>query len=164
MILVRNTAIDNFNDDCLKNGESFAELEDLFVLLYYFHRYQSEAAVKWIGGRIYNFGLKGESLPKAQWVSSVNQREALNTLLETIRANFLAIPSDKLEWFPDRGAWQFRGRESFKSQSGPTFDPISAAQSATEFMLQRLFHVDREEIFNQSLSDSNQLDVNEFLN
>lgn len=164
MILVRNTAINNFNDDCLENGESFAELEDLFVLLYYFHRYQSEAAVKWIGGRIYNFGLKGESLPEAQWISPANQREALNALLETISANFLAIPPDKLEWFPDRGAWQFRGRESFNSQSGATFDPISAAQSVTEFMLQRLFYVDRvNRVFNQSLSDSNQLDINEFL-
>lgn len=165
MILVRNTAISNFNDKCLENGESYAELEDLFVLLYYFHRYQSEAAVKWIGGRIYNFGLNGESLPEAQWVSSANQKEALNTLLETVSANFLAIPSDKLQWFPDRGAWQYRGRESFKSQSGPTFDPISAAQSATDFILQRLFHVDRiNRVFNQSLLDSNQLDINEFIN
>ena len=31
-------------------------------------------------------------------------------------------------------------------------------------MLQRLFHVDRvNRVFNQSLSDSNQLDINEFL-
>ena len=165
MILVRNTAISNFNDECLESGESYAELEDLFVLLYYFHRYQSEATVKWIGGRIYNFGLKGESLPEAQWVSSANQREAVNVLLETISANFLAIPLEKLQSFPDRGAWQYRGRESFKSQSGPTFDPISAAQSATNFILQRMLHVDRvNRVFNQSLSDSNQLDMSEFLN
>lgn len=161
---VRNKAITNFNDTCLKEGESYAEMEDLFVLLYYFHRYQLEAAVKWIGGRDYNFGLKGEGLPVSEWIAPSEQRMALQTIIETIQASFLAIPKDKLKWFPDRAAWQVRNRESFKSQSGPTFDPLSVAQSATDFTMEMLLHPDRiNRLYNQYMLNTSQLGVEEFL-
>ncbi len=56
---VRQKAIENFSLDNIRTGEAFSVLEDVFVPLYFFHRYQTEAAVKLIGGLNYTYAVKG---------------------------------------------------------------------------------------------------------
>lgn len=165
VLLVRQVAIDQFDAEAVADGESFADLEDLFVLLYYYHRYQSEAVVKLIGGREYGYSLKGETEIPSKPVNSNEQRRALDALLQTLKVEILMIPEDKLELFPDRGPWRGRDRESFATRTGSTFDPLSVAQTASEFLLVRLLHPERvNRLISQSMVDSDQLNLVETLN
>ncbi|NND07028.1 MAG: DUF5117 domain-containing protein [Saprospiraceae bacterium] len=160
----RSLAIAQFDSDVLVDGESFAELEDLFVLLYYYHRYQVEAAIKTIAGREYNFGLKGETEIQGKVVLADEQRRALEAVLGTLDVDFLAIPKSKLNLFPDRGWWQERNRESFDSKTGWTFDPLTAAEAASDFVLARLLHPARvNRLVSQSAIDVGQLGLREML-
>ena len=138
---VRELAIEQFGLDNIKNGESFDDLEDLFVLLYFYHRYQTEAAIKSIGGLDYGYLLKGKITKPTQSVSSKEQKRALKAVLETINANFLAVPKAKLELFPAR-AWG-RNRESFSTMTGSSFDPMSAAATASDNTLNILLAPER---------------------
>jgi hypothetical protein len=56
---IRKQAISNFSVDNIRTGEAYSVLEDVFVPLYFFHRYQTEAAVKRIGGLNYTYAVKG---------------------------------------------------------------------------------------------------------
>jgi len=44
VLAVRKKAIDNFSVDNIRTNEPYSVLEDVFVPLYFFHRYQAEAA------------------------------------------------------------------------------------------------------------------------
>ena len=57
---IREKAISNFSEYNIKKGEPFSKLEDLFVPLYFMHRYQTEAVVKLIGGMDYNYSTRGD--------------------------------------------------------------------------------------------------------
>ena len=53
VIIIRKRAIENFSEYNVPEGTPNSVLEDVFVPLYFFHRYQTEAAVKLIGGMDY---------------------------------------------------------------------------------------------------------------
>ncbi|HMB64074.1 MAG TPA: zinc-dependent metalloprotease, partial [Eudoraea sp.] len=57
---IRELAIANFSLDNIRKNEPNTVLEDLFAPLYFFHRYQTEAATKVIGGLNYNYAVKGD--------------------------------------------------------------------------------------------------------
>ncbi|MGY8915432.1 MAG: zinc-dependent metalloprotease, partial [Flavobacteriales bacterium] len=60
MLEVRKVAISNFSMDNIRKNEPNSVLEDVFVPLYFFHRYQTEAVSKVIGGLDYNYTVKGD--------------------------------------------------------------------------------------------------------
>ncbi|NNK10015.1 MAG: zinc-dependent metalloprotease, partial [Flavobacteriaceae bacterium] len=60
LLELRGVAIENFSIDNIRSGEPNSVLEDVFVPLYFLHRYQTEAAVKSIGGLNYNYAVKGD--------------------------------------------------------------------------------------------------------
>jgi len=60
MLNLRKTAIDNFSIDNIRTGEPNSVLEDVFVPLYFFHRYQTEGVAKVVGGLEYNYAVKGD--------------------------------------------------------------------------------------------------------
>lgn len=163
VLTVRQQAIEQFGLSNIEEGQSFGDLEDLFVLLYFYHRYQTEAAVKLIGGIDYGYALKGESENPSEVISGTNQRNALSTVLRTINADQLAVPEDKLELFVPR-SYGDRNRESFNTKTGPTFDPLSAASTAADFTLSLLLHPERlNRLITQKSLDPDQLGLEELL-
>lgn len=161
VLAVRKLAIDQFGLGNIEAGESYDDLEDLFVLLYFYHRYQTEAAAKLIGGVDYGYSLKAEIDDPAKAVTPEKQREALKAVLRTINAQNLAVPESKLALFVPRSYGE-RGRESFKTMTGATFDPVSAATTAADHTLSFLLHPERvARLFNQRLLDRNQLSFEE---
>ncbi len=54
-----------------------AELEKTLVPLYLLHRYQTEAAIKLIGGLDYRYNLRGDGQPDPQIVAPEPQNKAL---------------------------------------------------------------------------------------
>lgn len=140
---VRAKAINYFSLDNIKTGEAYSVLEDVFVPLYFFHRYQTEAAVKLIGGLDYNYATKGSTLLPVESISKEMQEEALEAVLKTLDAETLAIPEELLDLFPPRAFGYPRTRESFKSNTGVAFDALGAAATASDMTLGLLLHPER---------------------
>ncbi|MGB5238755.1 MAG: zinc-dependent metalloprotease [Flavobacteriaceae bacterium] len=143
VLAVREKAIDNFSIDNIRTNEPMTVLEDVFVPLYLFHRYQTEAAVKLVGGLDYHYSVKGDNLPEHSMVSKKEQEKALLAVLKTVDAAVIAIPKEKLSLFAPRAIGYERTRESFKGYTGTAFDPIGAAQTAADLSLGLLFHPER---------------------
>lgn len=143
ILQVRKVAINNFSEDNIRSHEPYSVLEDVFVPLYFLHRYQTEAAVKLIGGLNYNYAVKGGDEKPFEVLNKKMQEDALKVVLNTLSAEVLAIPKEKLELFPPRAFGYGRTRESFKSNTGVSFDAIGAPATASDFTLQLLLHPDR---------------------
>lgn len=143
VLKIRETGIKNFSQNNIRSGKPLSNLEDVFVPLYFFHRYQTEAVVKLIGGLDYSYKVKGDDQMAVETVDANTQKKALESILKTISVEQLAIPKQKLEFFPPKAFQYGRGRESFKSQMGVAFDPMSAAATASELTLTLLLNAER---------------------
>lgn len=157
---LRKKAVFNFSEDNIRSYEPYSVLEDVFVPLYFYHRYQVEAATKVIGGLDYNYAVKGDGQVTTKSIDVSIQRATLNAILKTLSAETLAIPKEKLELFPPRAFGYNRTRESFKGKTGVAFDPLSAANTASDMTLRYLLHPQRaNRLVLQKSLDDNQLSL-----
>ena len=162
---LRQMAIVNFSKDNIKTYEPYSVLEDVFVPLYFYHRFQVEAATKVIGGLDYNYAVKGDGQLTSKSVDVNMQRETLDAVLKTLNAEALAIPKEKLGLFPPRAYGYNRSRESFKGKTGVAFDPLSAANTASDMTLKFLLHPQRaNRLVLQKSLDGNQLSLEDVIN
>ncbi|MDC1180561.1 zinc-dependent metalloprotease [Flavobacteriaceae bacterium] len=143
ILAVRDKAINDFSKFNIKSYETYSKLEDVFVPLYFLHRYQTEAVVKLIAGLDYNYATRDDNQTLVEDVSFNRQNKALLSLLKTIDVENLAIPKSKLKLFPPRAYNYPRTRESFKSMTGVSFDPFSAVSTASEMSLSLLLSPER---------------------
>ncbi len=142
MIELRMVVLDKFSEKAIREDVPFSELEDVLVPAYMLHRYQLEAAVKSIGGLAYNYALRGEDL-QLEMVPPDAQRACMETVLETLAPEFLAVPKDILGKIPPKPLGYQRDRENFKSRTGLTFDPLSVAEVAADHTIGLLLHPQR---------------------
>ncbi|MGA8026035.1 MAG: zinc-dependent metalloprotease [Bryobacteraceae bacterium] len=143
LIAVRSAALARFGDNAIRPGTPMAQLEETLVPLYLLHRYQTEAAIKEIGGLDYRYKLRGDNQMNSAIVSAAEQKKALAAVLKTISPAFLTLPEALLQLFPPHPPGWGRTRESFPSMTGLTFDPIAAAESAADLTLRILFNPQR---------------------
>lgn len=164
VLRLRRTAIANFSVDNIRTFEPYSVLEDVFVPLYFFHRYQTEAVAKIIGGLEYNYALRGDGQTPVQHLERKTQVQALSGLLSTLDASEMAIPRDKLPLFPPRAMGYPRTRESFKGRTGVSFDALSAPETAADLSLDLLLHPERaSRLIQQKSLDPKQLGLEEVL-
>ncbi|TVZ27779.1 uncharacterized protein DUF5117 [Gillisia sp. Hel_I_86] len=164
LLEIRKKAIANFSVDNIRAGESYSTLEDVFVPLYFLHRYQTEAVSKVIGGLDYSYAVKGNEPNPVKTISAEDQKMAFSVYLKTLDAEVLAIPKDKLELFPPRAYGFGRSRESFKSNTGVAFDALGAAGTASNLSLQYLLHPERAaRLIQQKALNHSQLGLDEML-
>jgi hypothetical protein len=140
---VRAAALRRFSERNIPFGRPLALLEDTLVPLYLFHRYQIEAAAKVLGGQDYRFAVRGDGQVPTAAVPAAAQRRALEALLRTLDASTLTLTPEILRLLPPRPDGFPRGRESFPSRTGVTFDPLAAADVAATMTLSLLFHPER---------------------
>ena len=88
VIEIRQKAIQNFSEYNVPKGTPNSVLEDVFVPLYFFHRYQTEATAKIIGGMDYNYSLVGDNQNEFHYLDKDTQLEALNSLVKTLSPIF----------------------------------------------------------------------------
>ena len=158
LLAIRKIAIQNFSEHNIKSNEPYAVLEDVFVPLYFFHRYQTEAVAKLIGGLDYSYAIKGGNQKIVQPLDAKSQNEALQAILQTLQVSQLAIPDDKLKLFPPRAYGYPRTRESFKSTMGVAFDAIGVPTSAAQMTIDLILHPQRlNRLTQQKAFDSNLL-------
>ncbi|RUA12774.1 MAG: peptidase [Flavobacteriia bacterium] len=164
MLKIREKAIAQFSIDNVRSGEAYSTLEDVFVPVYFFHRYQTEAVSKVIGGLDYNYAVKGDGQTPVKPVNQAVQEKALESILKTVDAKTIAVPKDKLDLFPPRAIGFSRSRESFKGRTGVSFDALSVAETAADMTLGLLLHPERaSRLIQQKSLDKNQLGLQEVL-
>ncbi len=164
VLKVRKFSMERFSTDNIDNKQPYSMLEDVFVPLYFYHRYQTEAVSKMIGGWDYAFSVKNASPVKTKQIAPDIQRNALGVLMQTISVENLMIPESLLSLFPPRAMGYGRTRESFKSNLGVNFDPYGAASAASSHTFSLLLHPERASrlILGKSLND-NQLSFSELM-
>jgi Met-zincin/Domain of unknown function (DUF5117) len=143
ILTIRSAALSRFGENAIRPGVPMSQLEDTLVPLYLLHRYQTEAAIKEIGGLDYRYQLRGDGQMNPAVVSPSDQRKALKAVLKTLSPEFLTLPERLLRLFPPRPPAFDRSRESFPSDSGLTFDPVATAECAADLTLAGLFNVQR---------------------
>ncbi|MDT0644464.1 zinc-dependent metalloprotease [Zunongwangia sp. F363] len=164
VLKIRKKAIQDFSEDNIRTDEPYTVLEDVFVPLYFFHRYQTEAAVKTIGGLNYNYAVKGGKETVVEFVDKKEQLKALDAVLQTLTAEELAIPKDKLKLFPPRAFGFNRTRESFRSNTGVSFDALAAPATASDMTLGLLLHPERAaRLIQQKSLEKEQLGLEEVI-
>ena len=165
LLKLRKGAIANFSAHNIRTSEPYSVLEDVFVPLYFYHRYQTEAAIKMVGGLKYNYVVKGDPHLKSTLIlEAKEQMNALQTVLKTLSADHLAIPKEKLELFPPRAHGYYRSRESFQSNNGVGFDALGAAATASDMTLGILLNPQRaNRMVQQAALDKTQMGLDGML-
>ena len=164
LLAIRKHAIANFSIDNIKTNQPYSVLEDVFVPLYFFHRYQTEGVTKVIGGLDYSYALKGDGSNIVKMVPGKTEKKALASILKTLNIEELAIPKKLLNLFPPRAFNYGRTRESLKSKTGVAFDPFGAVETASAMTLELLLHPERVTRLVQHKSlDNSQLGLVEVL-
>jgi hypothetical protein len=120
-----------------------AALEEALVPIYFFHRYQLEAASKLLGGMYYTYALRGDGQKVSELISPEEQRRALSALLQTLQPGALALPEKLLETIPPRAYGMGRSRELVNIRTGVTFDPLAAAEASANMTVGLLLHPER---------------------
>ncbi|MGV3560572.1 zinc-dependent metalloprotease [Larkinella arboricola] len=163
---VRKVALSHFNETKIPAGTPMATLEEVFVPMYLFHRYQVEAAAKVLGGQTYTNALRGDGQPVLSVVPAQEQYRALYALLATIDPQTLAVPPFVLKSIPPRPfRYNPNNREVFKRRTGMTFDPMGPPEAAVGMTLRLILNPERcARLVHQKLFDPKQLGLADVLN
>ena len=143
VINVRSKALAQFGKGNLLPGMPMAMLEDVLVPVYFYHRYQAEAACKVLGGMNYTYALNGKQFTSLEPLSHEVQLNALQALLKTIDPSFLQMPEHIVKLIPPRPAGYSFGNELFRKHTGLAFDPLAPAETAADLPFSFLFHPER---------------------
>ena len=137
---IRTVAMRNFGENNIKPGAPMATLEEVFVPMYFFHRYQTEATAKVIGGLNYRYALRGDGQPIAELLTPQQELNALEALLKTVQPSALMLPENLLRIIPPRPLGYVRHRELIKVRTELTFDPLAAAETAADLTFSLILH------------------------
>ncbi len=137
---VRSVALKNFGERNIKPGAPMATLEEALVPVYFFHRYQAEAAVKVIGGLNYRYAMRGDGQPVAELLTPQKEIKALESLLKTVQPSALLLPESLLKQIPPRPLGYNRHRELLRGKTDLTFDPLAAAETAADMTFSLILH------------------------
>jgi hypothetical protein len=141
---VRTKAMQQFGEEAVKVGTPLAQLEDMLVPVYNYHRYQYEAVTKLIGGVNYQYSVRGDKNQiQPTILSNAIQQKALNAALSCLSPSFLSIPENILQLIPPRPPMYYGVGELFTKRTGLSFDALSPAEALVDFELSFLFNAER---------------------
>jgi len=164
VLKVRAVALKNFGENTLREGAPYAKLEDMLVPVYFYHRYQTEAASKIVGGQTYSYAIRGDGQVPITAVDQAAQRRALDAVLKTIAPETLTVPANIVKLIPPHPSGIPRTRESFQGYTGLTFDPMAAAEAAAKHAVSLLLDPQRAaRLVNNHNGDPNQPGFDEVL-
>ncbi len=137
---VRAFALKKFGENSIPLGQPMAMLEQILVPLYLSHRYQTEAAVKLIGGVNYSYAMRGDGQVTNEIVAPKEQAAALDAVLATLDPSFLEIPERIIKLIPPQPVDYDRHRELFPTKTQLFFDPLTAAEVGASNTLRLLLN------------------------
>ncbi|NBC26261.1 MAG: DUF5117 domain-containing protein [Bacteroidetes bacterium] len=140
---IRSTALHNFGPESIRMGRKMSDLQDVLVPIYLFHRYQTEATVKLLGGVEYSYAVRGDGQPTPETVDGDLQLNALSALMKTLDPELLALPEHITGLIPPRPARIPQTREQFRGYTTPMIDPVAMAEVAAGHTASLLFNPQR---------------------
>jgi hypothetical protein len=140
LLAVRKVALNKMDASVIKTGEPLAKIQEALIPIYFMHRYQTEAAVKMIGGIDYNYKTKGDNQKSASILSPEMQMQAVNSLIESVKPASLALPEDLLAAVHPRPIGYYNGRELLNGRTSITFDALGASEQLAAFTFDLLLH------------------------
>jgi hypothetical protein len=143
---VRTAAIARFGSAALAPGQPLADLRRKFVPIWLLHRYQVEAAAKWLGGVYSTYAVAGGQGATPTLVDSSTQRAALDALLATLAPAALDVPEGLIPQLS--GGWSGESDrqtdiEVMQTAGSTVFDPLVAARVSAQITLDALLAPER---------------------
>jgi hypothetical protein len=163
VLKVRAKALQVFGENNIRKGTPLAMLEDVLVPIYFFHRYQLEAASKKIGGMQYSYAVRGDGQLITKVISKEEQLIALNAVVNCLDPKMLALPEKITKLIPPRPAGYDYTRELFNKKTGLAFDPLAAAEAAADMPLSLLFNISRMNRMVQHHAENNGPGIEEMI-
>ncbi len=161
---LRAEAMNRFGLSNIDIGRPVAQIQETFAPVYFHHRFQVNAAAKFIGGHFYDYAVTGEPTPQMTPVSPDRQREALAALLSCVTPEALETPAAVEMMLAPRPFGSARNREMFPSRIGTMFDPLAASEAGADLVLVTLLHPQRlGRVERQRRLDSLTLSVGEIM-
>lgn len=144
---VRALALDRFGADRIAAGRPLADLREVLVPIYLYHRYQIDAAAKSLGGVRFSYANRGGPGERPSPVSPENQRRALEMLLETLNPVRLDLRDEVVELMPPSytGYWFDAPSETLPGRTAPAFDLFTAAETSADLSFDALLDPTRAE-------------------
>ncbi|SFQ64962.1 zinc-dependent metalloprotease [Hymenobacter arizonensis] len=130
LMTVRRELLDKFSEKAIRPDAPLATLEEVLVPIYLLHRYQVEAVAKSLGGQYFTHAVKNDGQAPTQMVDPAVQWQAFDALLATISPAALQLPEALIAKIPPRPSGYPATLETFGRYTGPTFDPLAAAEAA----------------------------------
>ena len=161
---IRTKALNNFGEKDIRPGMPMAKLEDVLVPVYFYHRYQVEAATKIVGGMYYTYSLRGDGQVITRALSKEEQQKALNAVIDCIDPKFLKLPDRIAQLIPPLPAGYDFSRELFRKRTGLAFDVLSPAETAADLPLSFLFNSERLNRMAQYEITTKGLGISEMIN
>lgn len=143
ILKVRRKVLDNFSEKAIPAGAPMATIEEVLVPIYLLHRYQVEAVAKAIGGLYFSHAVKNDGQIPTKMVAPAVQWQAFDLLMQTLSPEALALPDGLIAKIPPRPSGYPSSLENFSGNTGPTFDPIAAAEAAANITLSYLLNAER---------------------
>lgn len=167
---VRRVLIDAFDERALAAGEPHWVLNRRFAHVYLHHRSALYGVIKHLGGLEFAYTLKDDTLEPTRRVPPVEQRRALQAVIQSLAPDELRIPDRVVALIPpapigwDSG-WQWDGDPApLASDSGDAFNPVYVAHAFAQETLDAVLHAERaNRIVQFHATDSEQPSLNEVL-
>ncbi|WP_286234474.1 zinc-dependent metalloprotease [Thalassotalea sediminis] len=156
VLAIRKKALSTFGIHSIPFGTPLAEIEQVLVPIYNFHRYQVEAAAKVVAGINYSYQVRTLNFNNTlKVVEGRKQQHAIEQLLLTLSPAVLTLPKHIVDIIPPKAYSYYRDRESFSSQTGLAFDPVTAAEASAKHTIDLLLNKSRlARLAQQSAIDS----------
>ena len=143
VLQVRAKALGAFSEEKIRFGVPMSVLEEILVPVYMFHRYQTEAVAKLVGGLNYSYAVRGDGQTVAEIVPAAEQKRALEALMKTLEPLALAVPERILKLLPPHPPDYDAGREDFRGRTQITFDAMGPVEAAADLTVSFLLHAER---------------------
>ena len=160
---IRQKALAQFGENNIRPSMPLAKLEDVLVPVYFYHRYQLEAASKLVGGMNYSYALRGDNQVVTKPLERSVQLSALNAIIDCIDPEVLALPEQIIHMIPPRPEGYDFTRELFKKRTGLAFDALSPAEAAVDLPFSLLFNSQRVNRMSQYKLENNGLGLDEMI-
>ncbi|HXI04596.1 MAG TPA: zinc-dependent metalloprotease [Candidatus Saccharimonadales bacterium] len=144
LLRVREIAMDRFGEDRVLPGQPLSKLQDVFVPVYFHHRYQLAAAAKVIGGLDYRYAVRGDAGSAAEMIAPERQKEALAAILRLLDPATLDIPERTLRILLPRPFGYGPSVELPESRTAPVFDALGLAHTAASMAVSALLQPERD--------------------
>jgi hypothetical protein len=133
----RAALLKNFGPNMLRPGDSWADLGNLFPLMYMFHQYEINSVVNMIGGAEIPPALRGDGQTPIRVYPADVQRHALSTLMQALDPQQLEIRPDLWQSLAPYDGPGFGGGdpERFRSSAGYLFAPQDGARAVSELIM-----------------------------